>query len=45
VNQNATALRYASDELKSDRDIVIVLAAVNKNEKTLQFASFELKSS
>jgi hypothetical protein len=38
VNKDGAALYYASDELKSDRDVV--LAAVNNNGLALEYVSF-----
>jgi len=42
VRQNGVALRYASDELQADHEVV--LAAVTKNGCALQHASRELKA-
>ena len=41
VAQNGSALQYASDELKNDKEIV--MAAVAQNGSALQYASDELK--
>ena len=42
VSQNGQALRYASDEMKGDQEIV--LAAVSNNADVLQYASDALKN-
>jgi hypothetical protein len=42
VNRNGSALSYASDDLKNDRDVV--LAAVEQNGRALYSASADLKN-
>lgn len=42
VQWNGNALRYASDELRGNRDVV--LAAVKRNGRALKYASDELQA-
>jgi len=41
VTQNGWALKYASDDLKADKEVV--MAAVTQNGSTLDYASDSLK--
>jgi hypothetical protein len=41
VSEDWRALKYASDELKNDRSIV--LSAANQNGRALEYASDEMK--
>ena len=42
VQQNGRALKYASEELQADREVV--LAAVQQNGEALTYASRELQA-